>query len=192
RAARAARETPCALQQRRNPAPAVPSAPPNARNRGGRRRSPGAPSQHTAAPENPARVRRCPASRGTARWGWPRAVPAPASRARKCARPDGRPTGRGKARKISLNCRGETWVKLSLSIGCGRFFATLTFTSTRTPRRLRSEKIERNLQVAHAVVLRRRQPPAAHVDLYGRQQQRGHVQGPVARLAHGDVLGLAD
>lgn len=55
-----------------------------------------------------------------------------------------------------------------------------------------SEHIQRNFQIAGAVVLGRRQIAGAHVDLHRRQNQGRHAEGGVAALAHGDELFLAD
>jgi hypothetical protein len=65
----------------------------------------------------------------------------------------------------------------------------------RFPRRCFSadpEHVQWNLEVADPVVFRRWQPAGADVDLDGRQDQRGHPECDVARLAHLHELLLAD
>ena len=56
----------------------------------------------------------------------------------------------------------------------------------------RSEGIQRNLQVADAIALFRRQAAGAKVALNGRQKQLWHGELRVAALAHGHEFVAAD
>jgi hypothetical protein len=96
-------------------------------------------------------------------------------------------TGRlQRGRSVAAICGATDSVSVSL-----RMF--MSGVSGRAAARLQIvRRVERDLQVAHAVVFGRRQVAGAHVDLHRRQDQHRHVERGVARGAHGDELVLAD
>src|SRR3546814_48341 len=56
----------------------------------------------------------------------------------------------------------------------------------------RSQPIDRYLEIGDAIVLRGRQAPRPHIDLYRRQQQPRHREFGIARAAASDELVFGD